>query len=237
MKSESVSLEVFLSRQTDLARRKVLALLKDGRIKVNGNPVFDLNYGLNLKLDTIQIDSQRISKEMAKTVVYKFYKPKGMLSTCDDPNGRLCLASVLRQLPEAVVPVGRLDRDTTGLLLLTNDGDLAYRLTHPKFECSKRYAVTVDKVLTKAHAQRLLSGVILEDGPARFDTVEWVDLRSFRVSLSEGRNRIIRRMFAHLGYTVTKLHRLSVGPIQLGKLESGKVKRLTGPEFMSLVGQ
>jgi 23S rRNA pseudouridine2605 synthase len=140
----------------------------------------------------------------------------------------------LKNLEESIFPIGRLDRNTTGLLLFTNDGDLANKISHPQFEIPKVYKVTLDKPISVRDQKRLLTGILLEDGPVVFSKIELLDEAELLVTISEGRNRIVRRTFQQLSYEVKKLKRLSIGPIQLGGLAEGKFIKLSRPELNDL---
>ena len=221
-------------RKTSLSRRRILALMMDGQIQVNGTIIKDLNKPVNTTTDRITIEGQKLEFGIPKLVYYKLNKPKGIITTLSDPQGRKTILDLISRLPEKVVPVGRLDRDTTGLLLLTNDGELANRVSHPTFAIQKVYRVAVDHPLTKATLARLESGLILEDGPFKFHNVINDDPRMVTVTISEGRNRIIRRAFAQLGYKVVRLKRLSIGPINVNNVDEGHIKPLSIREITSL---
>jgi 23S rRNA pseudouridine2605 synthase len=221
-------------RKTSLSRRRILALMMDGQIQVNGTIIKDLNKPVNTTTDRITIEGQKLEFGIPKLVYYKLNKPKGIITTLSDPQGRKTILDLISRLPEKVVPVGRLDRDTTGLLLLTNDGELANRVSHPTFAIQKVYRVAVDHPLTKATLARLESGLILEDGPFKFHNVINDDPRMVTVTISEGRNRIIRRAFAQLGYKVVRLKRLSIGPINVNNVDEGHIKPLSIREIASL---
>lgn len=168
-----------------------------------------------------------------------YYKPSGELTTRDDPEKR---ATVFEQLPKPKsgrwISVGRLDMNTSGLMLLTTDGELAHRLMHPRYEISREYAVRLLGTPTEAQWQQLTSGVELEDGPARFESIEarggagvntW-----FHVTLKEGRNREVRRIFEALNLTVSRLLRVRYGPVELGKLQRARSRPLSGQEIAAL---
>lgn len=169
-----------------------------------------------------------------RTIVYKFNKPKGVITTMDDPKNRSCIAPFLARVPDKVSPVGRLDRDTSGLMLLTNDGVLANQIMHPSFQLSKTYQVGLLSKLTKLDAKRLIDGFFLEDGPVAFDEVGLWDTHTCEVRLSVGRNRIVKRAFDFIGNKVVSLKRLAVGPVLLGTLKSGEVSQLSPSELTAL---
>ena len=230
-----ISLSLFITQKTPLSRRKVLELIKAKKIWVNDKIATDMTMIIHPNKDRVRADKQVLEPGLPKLVYYKLNKPKGVITTLVDPRGRRTVAEFTARIPEKVVPIGRLDRDTTGLLLLTNDGHLANQIAHPSFHLPKMYQVILDQVITRANLARLLTGMVLEDGPFSFDKVEKVDEKTLRVTITEGRNRIIRRAFTQLGYEVQKLKRLSIGPVQLGKLEKGQLKRLTTAEVATLM--
>ncbi|MDR3417334.1 MAG: pseudouridine synthase [Nevskia sp.] len=226
------------------SRRAVEALIAEGRISVNGEPAT-----LGQKIgpaDRVKVDGRavRLSHKPAKTRVLLYKKRVGELVTRDDPEGR---KTIFRKLPELDsgrwIAVGRLDLNTSGLLLLTNDGELARRLTHPSFEIEREYAVRVLGEMDDETLQRLRRGVELEDGPAHFDTIvpgENEDGESanqwWRVTLREGRNREVRRLFESQGLQVSRLIRVRYGPIELGRgVKSGGCRELTADEMNRLL--
>lgn len=224
-KSESIKLEEYVISQTNLSRRGYFDCLKQGKIKVNGHIISDITHRIQDTKQNVEVDGQMIQKNI-KYDYFLFNKPKGMLATMTDTKNRLCIGDIIREQQLTVTPVGRLDRQTTGLMILTNDGDLAHFLMHPKHNISKTYRVTLDQDITKANVNRLLAGIILEDGPVLCVSVELLATNQLHVVITEGRNRIIRRLFQHLGYTVTALKRISIGPVQLATLKSGELKKI-----------
>lgn len=229
-----LKLETFISLKTPLARRRILALLTAHKISVNGKIATDLMMIIDPHKDKVKVESSMLSSEVPAFAYYKFYKPKDVVSTMGDPAGRRNLEEFVRKLPEYVFPVGRLDRQTTGLLLFTNNGEFANKLCHPQYHVSKRYRVTVDKKVTKNDLLRFENSMILEDGPFKFKKVELVEPSVLMVSLEEGRNRIVRRACAHLGYEVIRLKRYAIGNIELGDLPEGHFKKLTKVEVSLL---
>ena len=165
-------------------------------------------------------------------------KPRGVVSTMADERGRAAVADYLGRVPQRVFHVGRLDADSEGLLLLTNDGTLGHRLTHPSFGVSKTYLCEVAGPIPKGLSRRMRTGVELEDGPARVDGFRMVDANGraalVEVILHEGRNHIVRRMFDEVGHPVSRLIRTAVGPIKLGELKPGRIRRLTSTEVAAL---
>lgn len=232
-KQKQIRLEEWVTAQTAYSRREVARMIIDGKITVNGVKKGDLSELLDPEQDVVHISGERLFNNL-EYVYYKFHKPTDVISTMSDPAGRRCLKDFMTRVPETLAPVGRLDRDSEGLLLFTNDGKLALALSHPRFHVPKIYRVTVDKPLTQTAVERLMSGFFLDDGPVLFEEVDRISEITVVVKISEGRNRIVRRSLELLGYTVKKLKRLSIGPIQLGALESGRFAKLTTGELRQL---
>ena len=165
-------------------------------------------------------------------------KPKDYITTTDDEKGRKTVLDLVRRATdERVFPVGRLDRNTSGVLLLTNDGELAQKLTHPRYEIKKVYAVTLDKPLEKKDFDRILEGVVLEDGPASVDVLAYADVKDKRqigVEIHSGKNRIVRRIFEHLGYDVRNLDRVIFAGLTKKNIERGKWRFLSEKEVRDL---
>jgi len=228
------TLEKYIASQTRLARRKILDLLNAGLILVNGQVMTNLHEPIYPARDRVMVDGVTV-KLPFDYVYYKYNKPKGIICTMHDPSGRPCLGTTLRNLPESVVSVGRLDRETTGLLLLTNDGEFVNRIAHPRYDLPKTYRVSLNKAYHPRDITKLKTGFFLEDGPVRFSHVSPVSRTSMDVTLSEGRNRIVRRAFESLGYSVKSLHRASIGTITLGDLMPGESKALTKKEIQELM--
>jgi 23S rRNA pseudouridine2605 synthase len=185
----------------------------------------------------IHVDGQRVVVD-SRLVYLAMNKPRGVVSTMADEKGREAIADYVGDLGIRVYHVGRLDADSEGLLLLTNDGSLAHKLTHPSFEVPKTYMAEVLGPLPRAVGRALLSGVHLDDGPAKVDSfrlVQAIDKTALvEIVLHEGRNRIVRRMFDELGYPVQRLVRTSIGPIKLGDLKAGRHRRLNAGEVAAL---
>jgi len=228
------------------SRRAIEALIEEGRISVNGEPAT-----LGQKIDSsarIKVDGRpvRLAKQQAATRVLLYKKRVGELVTRDDPEGR---KTVFKKLPELEtgrwIAVGRLDINTSGLLLLTNDGELARRLTHPSFELEREYAVRVLGEMNEEILDKLRKGVKLEDGPAHFDRIEPGDNEDgeganqwWRVTLKEGRNREVRRLFESQGLQVSRLIRVRYGPVELGRgIKSGGYRELTPDEMNRVLTQ
>jgi len=230
---KSCSIEQWISSQTPLSRRKIFDAITAKRVQCNGEVVENLKHPVRQGKDQVTLDGVPILWQHP-FLYYKFNKPSDVICTMSDPKGRRDLTFFLKSLPDVLFPIGRLDRQTTGLLLFTNDGDFAQKIAHPQYHVPKTYRVTLDKPLTKAHHQRLLKGIFLEDGPVRFMTITPQRPKVFDVTLTEGRNRIIRRSFDFLGNHVQKLKRLQIGSLTLGKLKEGEFAKLSKNDIRSM---
>ncbi len=235
MKAER--LQKILSRAGITSRRKAENLILEGRVSVNGQIVRQLGTKAVLGKDEIQVDGKALEPDVERVTVALF-KPRGCVSTLHDPQGRLTVTDVLDDLSVRVYPVGRLDYDSDGLLLLTNDGELAHRLQHPRYKVAKTYLVKVRGRPDEGDLARLQQGVDLEDGPTapaelnvvgEGETTTWLSL-----SLREGRKHQVKRMCAAVGHPVLKLRRTQVGPIDLGTLRPAESRLLKSREVRAL---
>lgn len=228
LKTMKYKLGKFIQQNTDLSRRKVFELIQDGKVKLNGNICTNFSKEIHHTKDIVVLNGEKINYK-SKHFYYLFNKPKGIISTLSDPKGRPHLKEFMKKyrIPESVFPVGRLDRATKGLMIFTNDGNYANDILHPKFKLTKTYSVVLDKSITKNHVKRLLSGIILDDGPFCFDEITVITHKKFLVQLHEGRNRIIRRSFAAFDYEVIGLKRLSIGSHQITGIKEGTFKPFT----------
>ena len=217
------------------SRRVCEGLIAEGRISVNGRTA-TLGDKADPKVDVIAIDGERIHVN-TDLVYLLFNKPAGVVTTANDPEGRPTVIDYVPANPR-VFPVGRLDQDTTGLLLLTNDGELANRVTHPRYEVEKTYLVQIRGPVSRKHLHQLQNGVELDDGPAkaRKATLKIADqTRSLlEIVIAEGRNREVRRMMKAVGLELEQLVRVRIGPIHLGDIGPGKVRPLNGKEVREL---
>ncbi|HSL12159.1 MAG TPA: pseudouridine synthase [Actinomycetota bacterium] len=225
-----------LARAGHGSRRSSEELIAAGRVKVNGR-VATLGDKVDPGSDEVELDGIRVNLD-PNVRYYALHKPVGVVTTMQDPQGRPSVRDLLPQDGPRVFPVGRLDRDTEGLLLLTNDGDLANRLTHPRYGVEKEYLAEVDGAPAPRHATALRHGVDLDDGPARAASVRIVDARGgrgqLRLVMTEGRKREVRRLLAAVGLPVVRLVRLRVGPVTLGGLPPGAVRELSVEEIRGL---
>jgi len=219
------------------SRRACEELIEAGRVSVDGEVVRTQGRRVDAKTAVIHVDGSRVILD--ENLVYlAFNKPKGVLSTMSDEKGRLSIADYVADREQRVFHVGRLDADSEGLMLLTNDGALAHRLTHPSFGIQKVYLAEVPGPVRHDVKKRLLAGVELEDGPVTVDAFRIVDNLPGKVLvevvLHEGRKHVVRRLLEEVGHPVSKLVRTAMGPIQLAALKPGKLRRLSGPEVGSL---
>lgn len=218
------------------SRRSCEILIDQGRVSINGEPVREQGRRVDPEVDVIHVDGERLQTK-ADVVVYALNKPKGVLTTMVDDQGRPCVGDYVTELEQRVFHVGRLDADTEGLLLLTNDGDLANRLIHPSFGVDKTYMATVKELTNKALAE-LTSGVQLDDGTAQATKARIIDRTRNSVMVElvihEGRNRIVRRMFDAVGSPVTNLVRTKIGPVALGQQRPGVLRVISGPQLRAL---
>jgi 23S rRNA pseudouridine2605 synthase len=219
------------------SRRACEALIEQGRVEVDGKRVREQGVRVDPRTAVIRVDGERVPTA-PDTAVYAFNKPRGVVSTMSDEEGRPCVGDWLAGRTDRLFHVGRLDIDTEGLLILTNDGELANRLSHPSHEVDKTYVATVRGQLPTTALRELRAGVELDDGPARVDTVRIVqklpDRTMVELVIHEGRNRIVRRMLDAVGYPVTDLVRTQVGPVHLGQQRPGVVRAITGKELREL---
>jgi 23S rRNA pseudouridine2605 synthase len=228
-------LNKFLAHAGYGSRRQVEALIRSGRVLINGEPVEDLGIKVTLK-EKITVDGEPVKQE--KLVYWMVNKPRGVLCTNFDPAGRKRVIDLVPQVPQRVYTVGRLDEASEGLILLTNDGDLAYRLMHPRFGVEKTYLVQVAGRPSPADLNQLLEGVWISAGRVRAKKVKRLktqgDSTWMRIVLNEGKNREIRRMLAKLDHKVLSLKRVAFGEVELGSLPGGKARRLRLDEIESL---
>ncbi len=233
-----VRLQKLLAQSGVASRRKCEELMLSGLVEVDGEVVTRLGTKVDPATAVIRVDGERLPPITAH-VHLVLNKPRGVVSTMSDPEGRRCLGDLVADRPERLFHVGRLDTDTEGLILLTNDGEFAHRMAHPSYEVPKTYQVQAAGVMDNRTIKRLEKGVTLEDGPVKPDKVKLVSRAQNRtlieVSLHEGRNRIVRRMFDTVGHPVDRLSRTAIGPVRLGVLPVGEIRELTREELGSLL--
>lgn len=228
-----VRLQKFLSQAGIASRRAAEQLIREGRVRLNGSVVTELGVQVDPGADRVEVEGRPV--EAAAPVWVALHKPAGLLSTRRDPEGRPTIYDALPARFRSLFYVGRLDRDSEGLLLLTNDGEAANRLQHPRYEVDREYEVEVEGKLSRRTLARLLHGVLLEDGLARAADVAVLGgappgVTRVRIVMREGRKREVRRMIEALGHQVRRLVRVRYGPIRLGALPSGDWRRLTRSE-------
>ena len=233
--SESVRLNKFIANSGICSRREADEYIKTGLVTVNGVIVTEL--GTKVKQDDdVRFNGQRLKGE--KKVYLLMNKPKDYITTMSDPHAKKSVIDLIspEKCKERVVPVGRLDKATTGVLLFTNDGDLAARLTHPSYNVKKIYHVFLDKNLKKTDFDALLKGITLEDGEIHADSLSYVDddMSQVGIEIHSGRNRIVRRMFEHLGYEIKKLDRVYFAGLTKKNLRRGAWRFLTEEEITYL---
>ena len=235
----SERLQVVLARFGIASRRGVVTLIEDGKVEVNGKVILEKGFRVDSSKDTVRVEGEELSLAgPLKKVYYVFNKPKGVMTTLQDPHAESTVADFFKDVTERVFPVGRLDRDTTGLLILTNDGEMAFRLTHPKFGVPKRYHALVTGSVTEEELKHLEAGVELEEGmtaPCKIQ-IERKDRRNTElfVILHEGKKRQIRRIFELVGHRVVELERVNYGPLALGDLNTGEKRPLSAKEVRAL---
>ncbi len=233
-----VRLQKVLAQSGVASRRACEALMAAGHVEADGAVVTQLGAKVDPETAVIRVDGRRIP--VAQAHVYLVAnKPRGVVSSMADEQGRRDLRSLLGRRPERLFHVGRLDTDTTGLIVLTNDGEFAHRLAHPSYQLTKTYVAEVEGVVKPKVRAQVLAGVTLDDGPLTVDAFKVVsshgDRSMVEVVLHEGRNRIVRRLLDTVGHPVLRLSRTAIGPIRLGDLMAGDVRDLTGVELGTML--
>ncbi len=235
-KDSLIPLNKFIAHAGVCGRREAAEMVKAGKVTVNGDKLFEPGYKVS-QADKVTVKGKEIF--LQKNNVYILLnKPKDFITTSNDPEGRKTVLDLIKGATlERVYPVGRLDRNTTGVLLLTNDGELAQKLTHPSFEVKKIYEVTLDKPVSKKDLDQIVTGVNLEDGFVQADSVGYADTKNKNVvgiEIHSGRNRIVRRIFEHLGYDVKGLDRVMFANLTKKNVERSKWRHLNEKEVRLL---
>jgi len=233
--AELIRINRYISMCGVASRRKADELVLEGKVEVNGRVMTDLGTKINPRRDKVFVNGKQVA-QVHDNIYLVINKPKDAITTLSDEKGRTTVMSLVKS-KQRVYPVGRLDRNTTGVLLLTNDGDFANRLMHPKFEIPKSYQVTLETALTQEHAAQLRKGTKFDDGktaPAEVYIIPGGKGKEVGIVIHEGRNRQVRRMFESLGYEVKKLDRVAYGPITREGLSRGETRSLTRPEVHKL---
>ncbi|BEP15966.1 pseudouridine synthase [Acidothermaceae bacterium B102] len=237
MDQQGIRLQKVMAQAGVGSRRVCEDLIEAGRVQVNDKKVSVQGMRVDPATDVIKVDGMRIVTNDTQ-VYFALNKPEGMLSTMSDELGRPCVGDIVEGRNERLFHVGRLDAASEGLLLLTNDGELAHRLMHPSYEVEKTYLAEVAGPVARDVGRRLKAGVELEDGLARVDDFRLVGSDSRRVmievTLHEGRKHIVRRMLEHVGHPVERLVRTRIGPVHLGTMRTGNLRRLTPEEIANL---
>jgi 23S rRNA pseudouridine2605 synthase len=234
-----VRLHKLLARSGVASRRKCEELMLDGQVTVDGEVVTRLGTKVDPVTAVIRVSGQRLPP-VSPHVYLVLYKPTGVVSTMSDPQGRPTISDLVADRPERLFHVGRLDTDTAGLLLLTNDGEFAQRMAHPSYEVDKTYVAEVDGRVSRTTVERLLAGVELDDGPVTVTAARVVgqgvqDRSILELVIHEGRNRIVRRLLDHIGHPVRRLTRTAIGPVELTGLKAGQLRELTKDELGALL--
>ena len=230
-------LQKYLANSGVASRRKCEELITQGRVRVNGQ-IAKLGMSLNEECDIVELDGKAVPRR-EKTVVIMLNKPCGVISSASDPEGRRTVNDIVKDVGVRVYNVGRLDINSEGLLLMTNDGDLAYRLTHPKHMVEKTYLVLCNGLVTVEEARKLETGILLEDGmtaPAKVERLVHVDdnRSKFFITIHEGKNRQVRRMVSAIGHDTLRLRRIRIGFLTLGTLRTGEWRYLSDIEISKL---
>ena len=220
----------YLAHSGVASRRKAETIIAAGRVRVGGRTVTDPAHGVEIG-DDIRVDGHAVVPEGRE--VWMVNKPVDVISTADEPGKRMAVVDLVDS-PARLYPVGRLDADSTGLMLLSNDGELANRLTHPRYGVEKTYRVRTRNGISDDELARLRDGVLLEDGRTSPATVRRIATDSFDITIGEGRNRQVRRMVEAVGNRVTGLERISFGSLRLGRLGVGRARLLDEPEVARL---
>jgi len=234
---EGIRLQKVLAAAGVGSRRACEELIGEGRVSVDGETVQEQGRRVDPETAIVRVDGMRVTTA-ANKVYLALNKPKGMVSAMTDPEGRPSVGDLVEGRRERLFHVGRLDAETEGLLLLTNDGELAHRLSHPSFEVPKTYLAEIIGPVHRDVGKRLRAGILLEDGPVVVDSFKLVDSSANKVLvevvLHEGRKHVVRRLLAEVGHPVQMLVRTAIGPVRLGAQKPGKLRPLSAPEVGEL---
>jgi 23S rRNA pseudouridine2605 synthase len=237
-----IRLQKLLAMSGVASRRKCEELMLDGKVEVDGEIVTRLGTKVDPRTAVIRVSGKRLPP-VSPNVYLVLNKPRGVVSTMSDPEGRKTLTDFVADRPERLFHVGRLDTDTSGLILLTNDGEFAHRMAHPSYEVDKTYVAEVEGEVTKATLEQLKAGVTLDDGPVTVSSARLVTAgqggakgRSIvELVIHEGRNRIVRRLLDQVGHPVRRLTRTAIGPVELQGLKGGALRDLSSDELGALL--
>lgn len=227
MADSAVRLNKLIADAGIASRRAADRIIEEGRVTINGKKVYELGVKVDPKVDHILVDKKPL-RNKAENIYILFNKPRGVLTTMEDPLNRLTIKEFIKDLPYRVFPVGRLDWDSEGLLILTNDGDYANKIMHPKSDITKTYLVKVDGQPAPEKIAKLLKGVTIVGGKVAARSVEKVQRGRdqyawLKIVITEGKNRQIRQMFEKIGFDVLKLQRVAIGRLRLGQLDRGEM--------------
>ncbi|MEA4869569.1 MAG: pseudouridine synthase [Christensenella sp.] len=230
-------LQKYLAESGVASRRASETLINAGRVSVNGEAA-TLGMSVDPETDTVLLDGKSV-RQAEELITIMLYKPKGVVSTSDDPQGRRTVQEYVKDIPARLYNIGRLDLNSEGLLLMTNDGELAHRMTHPKFSVEKTYYAICDGKLMPSEIAALTNGVSLEDGmtaPAKLAHIRPTKTgdTSFLITIHEGKNRQIRRMLEAVGHRTLRLKRERFGPLSIGEMKPGETRRLSEEELRAL---
>ena len=231
-------LQKYLAEAQVASRRKAEEIILQGRVSINGHIVTELGTKVESEADVVEVDGRKVSI-CEKMVYIMLNKPEGCVTTVKDQFERKSVLDYVKDVKERIYPVGRLDYDTSGLLILTNDGDLTYKLTHPKHNIEKTYIADVDREPDINDMERFKNGLVIDGrktAPAEIEIIKKGRLTSLKIKIHEGRNRQVRKMCGEINCNVVRLKRIAEGNIELGKLEKGKYRYLTDEEIMYLKG-
>lgn len=231
-------LQKYLAEAGVASRRACEELILDGRVSIDGVQVRILGTKVDPEISTVEVDGEAIRPKKSKTYL-AFYKPRGVLSTMSDPDSRPSLGDFFKDFGARLFHIGRLDKESEGLILLTNDGEVTHRATHPSYGMVKKYVVEIEGVLTKAQENQILAGVDLEDGLAKADSLTKIrETKSesswYEVVIHEGRYHIVRRIFEELEHPVLQLIRTNFGSVGIGELKPGRFRHLNEVEIDNL---
>jgi 23S rRNA pseudouridine2605 synthase len=233
-----IRLQKLLAQSGVASRRKCEELMLAGEVEVDGEVVTRLGTKVDPTTAVVRVGGRRLPP-VSPHVYLVLNKPRGVVSTMSDPEGRRTLSDFVAERPERLFHVGRLDTDTEGLILLTNDGDFAQRLAHPSYEVEKTYVAEVAGAVDRGTVRTLLAGVVLDDGPVEVRRARVVSSTAQRgiveLVIHEGRNRIVRRLLDQVGHPVQRLTRTAVGPVRIGSLRAGTLRELSADEVGSLL--
>ena len=231
-----IRINKFIATGSTYARRKADELILEGRVTINGVSIHEPGYQIDPDKDKVHLDGELIRVNVKKVYIILF-KPEKIITSVSDEKRRTTVIDIIKS-NERIFPVGRLDYDTSGLLLLTNDGEFANKLMHPKFKVDKKYIVKLSKPLEEKHRIKIESGIVLEGKRTSKSKIEFPvrgDYSTVKITLHEGRNHQVKNMFEHYGYFVRKLHRSDYGKLNLKGLKPGEWRYLTAKETESLI--